>query len=152
MDKSFSYESLTPVVQAGVVFVGVVAVILISFLIKITDILYVSELFPWMTATAFMLFFAVFNSILSLLAKDINQYWGRSIMCFLGLAAVSGFLAYLVSGIPIGQAGSYKWLYVVVTFGYLIFLSMMAFMRTIVTFAMKEEWTQPRIRKKRRRK
>ena len=97
----------------------------------------------------FMLLFAMFNSVISLSVADMIKYWGRSVYGFLGLAAGAGFLAYLFSSIPIGEAGSYRWIYVVVSFGYLVFLIIMALVRKIVEFAEKEEWTQPRQRRKR---
>lgn len=39
---------------------------------------------------------------------------------------------------------TYRWIYIVVTFGFLVFLSMVNFMKKIVEFAEKEEWNQPR--------
>ena len=48
----------------------------------------------------------------------------------------------------ITEAGSYPWIFIVVSFGYLVFLSLMAVLRTVVDFAQREEWTQPRIRRK----
>jgi hypothetical protein len=79
------------------------------------------------------------------------KYWGRSIYSFAGLAAASGLLAWGLSGLSISEAGSYKWIYFVVTFGYLVFLSMIAFMKQIVEFAQKEEWNKPKLRQKKRR-
>ncbi|MGK0452465.1 MAG: hypothetical protein ACJAXE_003142, partial [Neolewinella sp.] len=46
----------------------------------------------------------------------------------------------------------YKWIYFVVTFGYLVFLSMIAFMKKIVEFAQKEEWNRPKLRQKKRKR
>jgi hypothetical protein len=104
-------------------------------------------LFAWTIAAALLLFFALFNSLLSLRADSALKYWGASVYSFLALAFCNGFAAQLFSGIPIGQAGSYRWIYVVVTFGFLVFLSMINFMKRIVNFAEKEEWNQPRRRK-----
>ena len=46
------------------------------------------------------------------------------------------------------EAGSYRWIYIVVAIGYLVFLSLMAMLRKIVEFAQREEWNHPRIRRK----
>jgi len=103
--------------------------------------------FPWMIAASFMLLYAVGNSIFSVSSDNMAKYWGQSIYSFMGLAAASGLVAWGLSGLSIGQAGSYRWIYIVVTIGYLVFLSMMGVLRTIVAFAQREEWNQPRKRK-----
>jgi NhaP-type Na+/H+ or K+/H+ antiporter len=105
----------------------------------------------WTLAATFILFFAIFNSLFSLTTKNMDKYWTRSMLSFVGLAGVTGVGAYFFSGIAMEEAGSYKWIYIVLTIGYLIFLSIMGAMRSIVDFAQKEEWNHPRIRKKGRK-
>ena len=151
-NKSIFEKVIDPVHQAILTFGGVLSFIILSKLINAIGLLSVSAKFPWMTAAAFLLLFAVFNSVYSLTSKSIVQYWGRSIYSFMGLAVASGLVAYLFSSMTISEAGSYRWIYVVVTFGYLVFLSLMAFLRKIVEFAQKEEWNHPRIRRNKRNK
>lgn len=154
MDKdqhSFFEKAYNPVLQAAVIFGAGIVVTLMAKLVHLTGLIDVPQRFPWMSAAAFMLFFAMFNSIFSLSSKNMTQYWGRSIYSFLGLAVASGFMAYLLSSLSISEAGSYRWIYFVLTIGYLVFLSMMATLKRIVEFAQKEEWNHPRIRHKPRR-
>lgn len=151
-DDSFYAKAYNPIHQAAVIFGAMVTFIILSKLIKLTGLLSVSDKFPWMTTAAFLLLFAVANSIFALSTKKIEQYWNRSVGSFLVLVILSGGLAYLTSGIWIDDAGSYRWIYIVVSIGYVIFLSMMTFMKNIVEFAQKEEWNHPRIRKDRRKK
>ncbi len=141
-DRAFS-----PFLQASITFGGVILFILVSKLVKLTGLAYVPERFPWLTAASFLLLFAVFNSVFSLSAENMLKYWGRSIYSYLGLAFASGLAAYLFSSLTIDEAGSYRWIYVVLTIGYLDFLGIMAFMRRIVEFAQREEWNHPRIRR-----
>ena len=148
--QSIFTKSISPFHQALMVFGAVIVVILGSKLVNLTGLIDVHPRFPWMTAAAFMLFFAMFNSVFSLSSKNMMKYWGKSIYSYLGLAAASGMVAYLFSSIPIGEAGSYRWIYFVLTIGYLVFLSMMAFMRRVVDFAQREEWNHPRIRRKKK--
>ena len=150
-DSIFS-KTFDPIYQALLCFGAVIVVILGGKLVNLIGIMAVSNRFPWMTAAAFMLFFAMFNSVFSLSAKNMAKYWGRSIYSFLGLAVVSGLVAYLFSSLSINEAGSYRWIYFVLTFGYLVFLSMVTFMRKIVEFAQREEWNHPRIRSKNNKK
>jgi uncharacterized protein YacL len=105
----------------------------------------------WTLAATFILFFAIFNSLFSLTTQNMDRYWTRSMLSFVALAAISAGAAYLFSGIPMEEAGSYKWIYIVLTIGYLVFISIMGAMRNIVDFAQKEEWNSPRIRKKGKR-
>lgn len=149
--SSFFDRAQNPVVQAVAVYVGVLIMIAAGAIVKATGITVVSPRFPWMCAAAFMLLFAMFNSLFALSTDNMGKYWGRSIYSFLGVALVAGFTAYLTSSLSIKEAGSFRWIYIVVTIGYLIFLGLVSMLRTIVEFAQKEEWSQPRIRQKPRR-
>jgi hypothetical protein len=154
MDHSDSIfaKSFHPFLQAGIALAGVVVFSLVAKLVQLSGILDVPQRFPWMSAASFMLLFAVFNSVFSLSSPNMMKYWGRSLYSFLGLAVLSGLFAWLLSSLTISEAGSYPWIFVVVSFGYLVFLSMMAVLRQVVNFAQREEWTQPRIRRKNNKK
>lgn len=129
---------------------GVLVVNLLAKLLQISG-MQVTPRFPWMAAAAFLLLFSIFNSVASLFAADGVKYWGRSIYSFLGLALGSGLMAYVFSSLSISEAGSYRWIFVVLTFGYLVFISIINIARRIVEFAQREEWSHPRIRQKKRR-
>jgi len=144
VQKSFFYKAYNPALQAFIVLVAGILVTLGSKVVDSTGILTVGERFPWLSAASFLLFFALFNSIFSLSAKDLNKYWTRSMLAFAGLAIISGLCAWGFSGMHINEAGSYRWIFVVLTFGYLVFLSMMGFMKRIVEFAEQEDWQRPR--------
>jgi len=96
-------------------------------------------------ATALMLY-GVGNALLSLGTKAVGKYWSISIACYAALAAVAIVFARLYSGYWIDDAGSYRWIFLVLTFGYLVLLSIVSMMRGIVSFAEREEWSQPRQR------
>ncbi len=146
--KSIFYRAYDPFLQVGFVLTLILIVTLGAKLVNWLGISEIEQLFPWTVSTAFILFFAMFNSIFSLSTKDTNKYWTRSMIGFMGLAVGSALLAWLVSGVSIGDARSYKWIYIVLTFGYLVFLSMVSFMRKVVDFAQREEWNRPRPRRK----
>ncbi|MBI1223956.1 MAG: hypothetical protein GC192_01850 [Bacteroidetes bacterium] len=111
----------------------------------------IEQRFPWTIAASFLLFFAAMNAIMSIFAKNTDGYWSRSVLCFVGLAVTSALLAQLFSGFTMNEAGPYKWIYIVLTIGYLVFLLILTAMRKIVDFAQREEWNQPKIRQKRKR-
>lgn len=149
--KSLFDLSVDPIRMAGLACLISLGFMLIAKLIQASGLIDISQRFPWMTAAAFMLVFALFNSIFSISSPNLNKYWSRSIFSFAGLAAANGLLAYLLSGLTIWEAGSYSWIYVVLTFGYLVFISLMGFLKKIVEFAQREEWNQPRLRQRNRK-
>lgn len=139
-DQAFFAKLYNPYVQAAIIY-G--CILLFSAAGSAA-----SETFPWLVATSFLLFFAIFNAVCSLTAKSINKYWGRSITAFLILAGLGIVTAWGISGVSIDDAGSYRWLYFVLGVSYLVFLSMLGFMKNIVEFAQREEWNQPRRRRR----
>jgi len=141
-------RAFNPVYQALLSLGGVIVVSLIATGVRLSGIMAVPNRFPWMAAAAFLLCFAMFNSVFALSTKNMLKYWSRSIYSFLGLALLAGSFAWLLSSLPISEAGSYRWILIVVTVGYMVFLAMMTTMRSIVEFAQREEWNHPRIRHK----
>ena len=107
---------------------------------------------PWVFAITFLLFYVVTNVVFSLNASNAEKYWTQSVFSFLLALVALGGLAYLVSGLGINEAGSFKWLFTVVTISYIVFMSIVRAMKSIVEFAQKEEWNQPRERKRKKKK
>ena len=124
-------------------------IMLFAFLLTVSGIYDQEPLFAWSIAAAFLLLFALYNSLLSLNTDKPSQYWGQSVYSYIGLAFVMSMAAWLFSGISLSNAGSYKFIYLVVTIGFMVISSMVNFMKKIVQFAEREEWTQPRKRRRR---
>ena len=138
-DKSiFEYE-ISPFVQAGVVLAAILVFILITVVFGSLGLAETDEGTPWLVACSMSFFFAIGNSILSLAADDQNTYWWQSILSFVLLALLGGSIAYLFSGVSIGNVDSYKWLYVVFTIGHILFLTIVRTMKRIVTIAKKQD-------------
>jgi hypothetical protein len=151
-NTSIFEKKIDPVYQAAGALAAVAVFILLGAIVTAGSAETGPTRWPWLCAASFLLLFSIFNAIMSATAKNLMKYWGRSIYSFGGLAVGSGLLAWLFSGLTISEAGSYKWIFFVVTFGYLVFLCMIAFMKQIVEFAQKEEWNRPKWRQKKRRK
>jgi hypothetical protein len=60
-------------------------------------------------------------------------------MSYVGLAAVSGFLAYAISGLKPSEAGSIKTIFIILTIGYIVFLAIMGTIKQLINFLNKEE-------------
>lgn len=135
-----------PPIQALAV-LGVALVLMsLGWALTVAGIMSSDPLFAWSIGSALMLFFAMMNSLMSLRAESFTKYWGASMYSYIGLAFATSFAAKLFSGISLQDAGSYRWIYIVVTVGFVVFLTMVNLMKIIVKFAEKEEWTQPRKR------
>jgi hypothetical protein len=140
-----------PPVQAGTILAAGLLLMVLAWLLTVSKLYAQDPLFPWSVSSAFMLLFAILNSLMSLRADSFMKYWGTSMYSYMILAFCSGTAAWLFSGIPLGEAGSYRWIFIVVSVGFLVFLSIVNFMKQIVQFAEREVWTQPRRKNRRRR-
>ncbi|MEE9373096.1 MAG: hypothetical protein V3V00_08595 [Saprospiraceae bacterium] len=138
-NNSLFSKQIHPVKQAIFVFAGSMV---FTFLFKIFDWIGLAEAqdhMPWTMSAAALLFFSIFNSVMSLAFDDQKWYWMRSFLAFVGLIIVGGMVSYLLSGVPIGEAKSFKWLYLVFSIGYLVFLSIVRLIRKIVLIAKKQD-------------
>ncbi|OAV45244.1 hypothetical protein [Lewinella sp. 4G2] len=149
-ETSIFEKKIDPIYQAGGVLLAVFLFQAVGTGVSASTEDVVNNRWAWLCAASFLLFYALFNAIMSATTKNILKYWGRSIYSFMGLALLSGLSAWAFSGVPIGEAGSYTWIFFVVTFGYLVFMSMIAIMKNVVEFAQKEEWNKPKMRSKKR--
>ena len=132
--------------------VGLVLVLMFFGAILRSSGMGMPERFAWMAAGATIMMFSIFNSILSVTAPNSMEYWGQSMTSYFVLLVVCSLIAWGVSGQTIFEAGSFAWIFQVLTIGYLVFISLMNVMKNIVNFAMREEWNQPRLRPKNRKK
>ncbi|HAD11667.1 MAG TPA: hypothetical protein DCF33_04425 [Saprospirales bacterium] len=135
-----------PPIQAIATFGVAFSLMALGWLSTVSGIMEVDRLYAWSIGAAFMLFFALMNSLLSLKAPSFVKYWGISIYSYIGLGLGTSLLAWGFSGIPLKEAESYRWIYIVVTVGFIVFLTLVNLMKVIVKFAEKEEWNQPRKR------
>lgn len=138
-DTSVFYKVVKPPLQAVVVFVIAICMMGMGKLIETTHLMDISPRFAWMIAGAFMLFFGIFNSVFGLSAPDWNRYFITSLICFACLAVANGFLAYAFSSLSINEAGTFRWIYFVLIFAYLVLMSIMQAIRKIFEIAQRED-------------
>ena len=137
-----------PLLQAVLLFGLNLLVTTIQKLLEWSTLLVSNNHFPWLSAASFLFMFALMNSLTMLTIKEQNKYYSQSITSFVGLAVILALTAYLFSGLSIWDAGSYSWIYIVLTIGYAIIFGIISLMKNVVDFAQREEWNQPRIRRK----
>jgi len=147
-DNSIFSKALNPYMQVLIVLGTFLSLLALAKVAEILGITHLDPDFAWTLAATFLLFFAVFNSVFSLSATNDNAYWTKSFVSFMCYAVFSGLVAYFMAGLSIDEIGPYKWIYIVISFVYLVFLSIIGFMKKIVQFAQREEWTKPMRRSK----
>ena len=139
LETSFFEKSFNPILQGAYIFGFALIIMLIAKVIQWINIADIAGVAFWIIAGTAILLFAMFNSVLSLSTNDMNLYWTRSIPTYAALMVICATLAYLFSDMTIHEAGTFRWIFMVLTFGYLLFLSMMRFMRKIVNLAQRED-------------
>lgn len=140
------FNKATPFVQAGIS-------IILGLFFMLTCLMFESTLEvrperPWVFASTFLLFYSIFNVVFSFNVENAEKYWTQAVIGFVACVVVLGFLAYLISGLGMNDAGAFKWIFIVITISYLVFMSIARAMKGIVDFAQKEEWNSPKMRKK----
>ena len=63
--------------------------------------------FPYVVTFSFLLFYALGNCLLSFAEDNQTKYWTESIISYVGLSTLGAGLAYLMSGLTIGEAKEY---------------------------------------------
>ena len=138
--ESFFNDKNAPLYQAGSLLLVILTGNILVYLIESSGIKTFDELFPWVISGAMLLGFSLMNTLIGLNTNSkMTVYYGKSLIGFVGLALGASVMAKTFSSYSLGEAGSMWWIYIVITIGYLIFLGMMMFMKTIVNLAQKED-------------
>ncbi len=110
-----------------------------SFLLSSLNIISISKEFYWIISASYTLLFIMFNSMLIIASEHMEKFYRNSLYTYFGLVALSIGLAYLFSGIPIGEAGSFKWIFLVLTIAFIALLSIGSAIKRIAMAANREE-------------
>ncbi len=128
-----------PFYQSVFVIVLVVLAMVVLKLLNSTHVTDIHTSVYWVVGGAGLLFFGIFNSVISLKEGDMNVYWYQSFGAYAALLLLTCIAALFLSGVSIDEAGSFKWIFSILTFAYLLFLSLMRAMRKVVSLAQKED-------------
>jgi magnesium-transporting ATPase (P-type) len=138
-NRSLFEKDVSPFTQLFIILGATVAVQLLMYLYNTL----IGDTFLQRTyytiAISFVLVFAMFNSVLSLSAKDPNGYWWKSLISFVILCFGGATTAHILSGLSLDDAGAFRWMYVVFSMGYILFLGILRSMRWIVEYAQKKD-------------
>jgi len=138
MDSIFS-KQIHPFKQLTFALISGAAIMLITKALMSSGSIATHNIFFWEVSFSLLLCFALFNCIFSVPYIKRGEYFSRSLISFAVIGFASGGLAYFLSGISVDEAGSLRWLYVVFTFSYLVFISIVNAMRKIMEIAKKQD-------------
>lgn len=94
---------------------------------------------PWTISLGLLLFFSLFNTIFSVAAQDRMRYWRDSIFSYVGLMVLGGLMAWAFSGLTISEAGAFRGMYLIITFCFILFLTIINLIRKFVEIAQRED-------------
>ena len=137
--KSIYAKDISPFIQLGVVLAVILIFNLFSWIFTELDLLKENQGRPWLITTSFVLCFALINSVLSLSSLSQNKYWLHSIISYASLLVLGGSMAYFISGMGMDEAGSYRWILLIFSMCYILFLSIVRAMKKIVTMAQQQD-------------
>lgn len=137
-NQSIFTKRISPYIQGAVV-MGLIFIGQVGIKIAINPQEAFGKLDYWILSCAFLLLYAVVASVFSFSAPSPIKYYGQSVTSFLGVAFLGGVSAYLFSGIPLDEAGSFTWIYTVLAVIFVVFLTIVNLMRKIVELAKKQE-------------
>ena len=137
--KSFFYKAYSPFLQSALIIALSFTLMMLVFLLDLMGIFTVAPKIYWMISAACMLYFALFSSIFSLSTSNFNTYFLHSLLGFTGVAIFGSLVAWLFSGQGIDEAGSFRWIYFILTFCFILFLGIVNGMLRIVVFAQRED-------------
>ncbi|MDH3648037.1 MAG: hypothetical protein OEQ53_00045 [Saprospiraceae bacterium] len=130
-----------PVVQATWLFIGCFICQLIVLIVGVLSSSGTGYA-AWIISASFLLLYAFFNAMLLLRTENIGVYISRSSYSYIGMVIATSLLAFGVSSITFGNAGSTKWIYIIITLCYTIFLVIVFLMRKIIEYAQRQDTEQ----------
>ncbi len=93
----------------------------------------------WILSATFTLLYGFFNAVISLSVSAEGSYFSRSMKAYVLLLVGSSGLAFAFSGLSTDGAASIRWIYMMVTFSYFIFITIAFFMRKIIDYAQRQD-------------
>ena len=137
-ESPFSFY-ISPTKQALAIIVAMPVFILLFWLPSCLGIQEYNPRISWTIVASLTLLFGIGNSVLSLSAPQLVDYWGKSIFAYIIVLVVGICMAWLITGQNINELQTFKWMYIVFTFCYLLLLSIVQIMRKVMKIALDQD-------------
>lgn len=140
MERNSFYEREVHPLKQAAFFIGATLVVLgVIKILQLSGFVAQESTLSWEVSLMIILIFGVFNSVMGLPYKNQNDYWFYSTLAYIAVAVFGALLSFLFCNLGIDELGPFKWIYIVFTIAYLIFLSIIRAMRKIVQIAQKQD-------------
>lgn len=141
MSTSLFSRAIHPAKQLVVLFIFFLLYVLVVYVSLATEVAEPNPTMYWEAAFTTLMIYIIFNSALSFSYPSKTKYFMFSIFCFVFLMVITGLLAAYFSGqhIDIGGAGSFRWMFMMLTFSYLVLLTIVNSMFKILEFVKKQD-------------
>jgi hypothetical protein len=93
----------------------------------------------WAIATAMILCFIILNTLTLLRIVSDGPYFGRSVLVLVSLMTFGYLLSWGLSGRHIDESGTFRWLWFVISFAWLVFFVIVRSVKRIVGIALRED-------------
>ena len=137
VNNSFFAKAMNPYYISGIMLAGCLVFMILGKIADSIGVVELNERFPYIAGGTFLLLFALYNSIFSLNASNLNEYWKKSFISYAVLLGGVLLFAYLFSSLWL--PGSFRWIYGILSFGFLTFLSIARFVKQIFNIVKKED-------------
>lgn len=98
-----------------------------------------SPLFPWLVAGACLLLYTVATNLLSIFSDHFGKYFQESLVTFVVLMLALSLPAYLISGLGIRQAGTYRTIFIVLIMAFFVLAALSRLVRNGVDFLLRKD-------------
>ena len=93
----------------------------------------------WECAFTMLMIYMLFTAVWSISYKDKSRYLMHSIIGYVAVAFIGGFMAQTFSGLSMDEAGGFRMMYIIFTVSYLIFMGIVNAMRKILEIVKKQD-------------
>ncbi|MBP7184627.1 MAG: hypothetical protein KBA06_03885 [Saprospiraceae bacterium] len=146
---SIFYKKVNPLFLGGVFILTNLACIFFLKLLDLSTLFDIEYDVYWKSSCTIIFVYVAAVCIFALSSQNINQFIAKSIVMYIILIASAYFLVTLLrNDADFTEVDSFKWILYVISFGYLVFLSIIGFVRKIVDYAENETWTAPKRKNK----
>jgi len=141
MSTSLFTRAIHPAKQFVVFFGFFILYVLVVYVLQKTEAIDPNPTMYWEGSFTTLMIYIIFSSALSFSYPSKTKYFMSAIICFVVLMVTTGFLALYFSGqhIDVGGAGSFRWMFMMLTFSYLVLLTIVNSMFKILEFVKKQD-------------
>lgn len=116
-----------------------ILLLVIQYLLQKFSLLDYDPMRVWLMATSMLLFYVLLSSIYCFKATNRLLYYRQSTIAYIVIGIVLVSTAQYFSELKLSDAQSHRWIIIVISLVYLVFMTIIALIRKIVDIAIKQD-------------